>query len=96
KIYLNNTNLMFALAPGHPDIGTLRETFFFNQTSQRYPVHLSPESDFLVDGQFTFEVGGKNKKATQIKGLSNAFLAADQIETGAGNQIPLWLFGLLY
>jgi len=96
KIYLENTNLMFALAPGNTDTGTLRETFFFNQTAQRYEVHLSAAGDFLVDSQFIFEVGGKNKKSTQIKDLPNAFLAADQIETGIGNQIPLWLFGLLY
>ena len=26
----------------------------------------------------------------------NSFLAVDDIETGTGNRIPLWMFGLLY
>ena len=41
-------------------------------------------------------MGGKNKKATQIKKEPNAFVAADGIELGIGNKIPLWLFGFLY
>jgi hypothetical protein len=32
----------------------------------------------------------------QIKGLDSAFITADNIETGYENQIPLWLFGLIY
>ena len=31
KLYLNNTNLIYALAPGAEHLGTVRETFFFNQ-----------------------------------------------------------------
>ena len=32
KLYLDNTNLIYALAPERGDIGNIRETFFMNQT----------------------------------------------------------------
>ena len=57
-----------------------------------YPI----KSDFLVDNIFTFEVGGKNKGFEQIKDLKNSFVAADDLEVGFANKIPLWLFGFLY
>jgi hypothetical protein len=41
-------------------------------------------------------VGGKNKQQHQISGLKNAFIVRDNIEFGAKNIIPLWLFGLIY
>lgn len=42
------------------------------------------------------EVGGKGKSFEQIADVENSFIAADDIETGYGNKIPLWMFGLLY
>lgn len=38
----------------------------------------------------------KNKTGRQIQGMENAYIAADDIEVGFGNKIPLWMFGLLY
>lgn len=95
KIYIDNPTLMHALAT-KVDIGTLRETFFFNQLSQRYDVRYPKAGDFLVDRKYLFEVGGKGKTFTQIKDIPNSFLAIDGIEVGHGNKIPLWMFGLLY
>ncbi len=54
------------------------------------------KGDFLVDGVYTFEVGGKGKGFDQIKDMKNSFLSLDDIEIGVGNKIPLWLFGFLY
>lgn len=96
KLYLENTNLMFALASGVPDKGNLRETFFANQLGYRHKVNVSSESDFIIDGKYTFEIGGKKKGQQQISGLTDAFVAADDIEFGMGNKLPLWMFGLLY
>lgn len=96
KIYLHNTNLMFALANNSSNIGNLPETFFYNALSPKHAVRYTPKGDFLVDGRYTFEVGGKNKSQKQIQGVENAYLAVDGIETGYGNQIPLWLFGFIY
>ncbi len=96
KVYLNNTNLSFALAYEPINIGSVRETFFFNQLKMGHKILYSPSGDFLVDGIFTFEVGGKNKKHKQLRGVTNAYVAADNIEYSYGNRIPLWLFGFLY
>lgn len=95
KIYLNNPNLMYALT-GHPDKGTLRETFFTNQLSTVTDVSYPRKGDFLIDHKYLFEVGGKNKTFDQIKDLPDSFLAIDNVETGYGDRIPLWMFGLLY
>jgi uncharacterized protein len=54
------------------------------------------QGDFLVDGRYTFEVGGKHKDFSQIKDIKNSFLGVDNAEIGVGNKIPLWLFGFLY
>lgn len=39
---------------------------------------------------------GSGKTFDQIKDEPDSYLAIDDIETGAGNRIPLWMFGLLY
>lgn len=97
KIFLENTNLHFALAQNQQDRGAIRESFFLNQlVNAGHDVSLHAKSDFLVDSKFTFEVGGKAKERAQIEGINNSFIAADDIETGAWNKIPLWLFGFLY
>lgn len=60
KVYLDNPNLAFALSSTAPDIGNLRETFFYNQMRVNQTVFKSPISDFLIEGK-TFEIGGKKK-----------------------------------
>lgn len=95
KIFLNNTNLMYALG-ANIEIGTIRETFFLNQLRQQFPVSYPVKGDFLVDRQYLFEVGGANKTFEQIKDEPQSFLAVDNTETGYKNRIPLWLFGMLY
>ena len=96
KIYLNNTNLAYALETEKPDIGNLRETFFFNQLKAVSEITSAPKADFTVNNKYIIEVGGKNKGHEQIMGLENAYLALDNQEYGFGNKIPLWLFGMLY
>lgn len=96
KIYLENTNLMYVLSPFDTNIGNARETFFANQLSKQHRLNYHEKTDFLVDDSFAFEIGGKQKTNKQIKSLENAFVAADNIEYGYQNKIPLWLFGFLY
>jgi predicted AAA+ superfamily ATPase len=96
KIYLDNTNIMFALGEETTNKGNIRETFFANQLGYRHNVTYSKDSDFYIDGKYTFEVGGKNKNWDQIKHLNHAYIASDEIEYGFQNKIPLWLFGFLY
>ena len=95
KVYLDNPNILFALSRGHEEAGTVRETFFFNQTRVRHDVTSSAISDFEVEGM-TVEVGGKSKSKRQIKEAERGIIAKDDIESGWGNVVPLWAFGLEY
>lgn len=96
KVYLDNPTLIYILGEENTDIGTIRETFFFNQMRVMYGITSSPVSDFLIAGKYTFEVGGKRKKQKQIQDASEGYVVKDDIETGYGNIIPLWQFGLTY
>ncbi|MDP1623007.1 MAG: AAA family ATPase [Bacteroidales bacterium] len=96
KLYLHNPNISFALSPQRPDIGNLRETFMLNQLSVKHDVTWTANGDFCIDNKYILEVGGKKKTKNQIDGIPYSFIAADDIETGFGNKIPLWLFGFLY
>lgn len=96
KLYLQNTNLLYALAEGEVNMGNVRETCFLNQISVGHSVTCPEKGDFMVDGKYTFEVGGKGKTGKQISGLRDAWVVQDDIETGTTGRIPLWLFGLLY
>jgi len=96
KIFLENTNLAYVLAAHRADIGNLRESFFLNQLSYRHKVEYPEKGDFWVDKKYTFEIGGKNKNNRQIYSIPEAYIAADDIEYGVDNKIPLWMFGFLY
>ncbi len=95
KIYLNNTNLLFAYCESAED-GTIRETFFANALSGIYQLNIASAGDFLVDNKYLFEIGGKGKKFDQIKNIEKSFVVADNILKGSNNKIPLYLFGFLY
>ena len=95
KIYLNNTNLLYAYCQ-KSEIGTVRETFFANQISLKYTLYVAQKGDFLVEDRYTVEIGGKSKGFSQLNGVKESFVAADDIEIGSGRKIPLWLFGFLY
>ena len=96
KVYLGNTNYAFALGAEQTNIGSVRESFFMNQVRVKNRITYSNIVDFNVSGKYNIEIGGKNKKKKQIAGIDNAYTVIDNIETGFGNQIPLWLFGLTY
>ena len=95
KLYLDNTNLIYALAPEHTDIGNVRETFFMNQTRVCNDVRSSDISDFEI-GNKVFEIGGRKKGQKQIENASDGYIVKDDIESGYANVIPLWAFGLNY
>lgn len=104
KIFLYNTNIANAIT-NNPNIGNISETFFINQfKSYNYNkkdfivenILLSKKGDFLIENTYTIEIGGRNKSFEQIKSENNAFIAADDIEIGFRNKVPLWLFGFLY
>lgn len=96
KILIENTNLQYSLSTRNINQGTMREIFFCNQVGYNHLIEYSKEGDFLVDGTYTFEIGGKSKDGKQIANKTNAYIAADNIEYAYGNKLPLWLFGFLY
>ncbi len=96
KIYLQNSNLAYALSLNKPEKGAVRETFAMNQLSLKHQVAYPDKGDFLVDKKYLFEIGGKQKSQQQISGKKNAFVIADDIEIALGNKIPLWMLGFLY
>jgi len=95
KVFVDNPTLMTVLAGEHPDIGNIRETFFYNQMRVDYDVMSSKISDFRI-GDYTFEVGGRDKGQLQIREAEKGFVVKDDIEYRHANIIPLFLFGLTY
>ena len=95
KVYLDNTNLIYALTGDMANIGNVRETFFYNQTRLTQDVTSSKVSDFAI-GKYTFEVGGAKKSHKQVKDVENSFIVRDDIEYASGDILPLWAFGLMY
>ena len=95
KVFIDNPSLMTVLAYGKPNIGNIRETFFFNQMRVQNKVQASKASDFVI-GDYTFEVGGHKKGKRQIDGIDNGYVVKDDIEYGYLNTVPLWAFGLNY
>ena len=95
KVYIDNPNLMTVLAYGEPNVGNMRETFFYNQMRVNNQLLASRVSDFVI-GDYTFEVGGKKKGNKQIEDIPNGIVVKDNIEYGHLNVIPLWTFGFNY
>ena len=96
KIYIHNPNILCALS-SQLNVGTIRECFVVNQLAYSHTVEYGKtQGDFKVDGQITFEVGGKNKTFDQIADLPNSYILADNMEFPIGKKLPLWLIGFLY
>jgi hypothetical protein len=87
--------MIYLFSPVAANMGSIRETFFFNQVSTRHTVTSAKFGDFMVDDIYTFEIGGASKTSEQIRGVPNSYLAL-HTESGNNKRIPLWLFGLLY
>lgn len=94
KVLFNNPSLLYAL--GFADLGKVRESFFAAMLNERHQIGYPKAGDLIVDNRYLFEIGGARKSFTQIKDIPDSFIAADEIEIGVGNKIPLWLFGFLY
>ena len=91
-VYLHNTNLMYAIDDANINSKILRKTFFYNQVGYKNRIKSSEKADFKVNDQIHFSVGGKYTVPEE----NGHFAAADMIEIGKGDVIPLWLFGFLY
>lgn len=98
KIYLDNTNLLYAINDviAKPEnLGLVRETFVISSLQNAgHIVSYSKAGDFEFDN-YIFEIGGKNKTKSQIKEADNAFIVADNILYPPSQTIPMYLFGFL-
>ncbi len=76
--------------------GALREDFFIHHVKNvQYLREIGRRvPDYYTDG-YVFEIGGRTKGASQIKGLKSSFVAKESLSV-APDEIPLYLFGLLY
>lgn len=95
KVFIDNTNLMYALGSDLTNIGNIRETFFYNQMRVNNEVVSSKITDFRI-GDRIFEVGGAKKGTKQLEGNPNGIVVRDDIEYGHARYVPLWHFGLNY
>lgn len=98
KIYLNDTNLMYAVNNSiqkDVEIGTMRELFVVTALEDAcFKPFYSEEGDIRCNS-YTFEIDGKGKGESQIRGVKNSFLVKDDSLIASGNSIPLYLFGFL-
>lgn len=94
QVYVHNTNLLHAVNPENVDKSIERKTFFYNALHVRHKVNLCKYNfDFSIDQTYHFKCSNKPEKN---KSNSKFIYAADEIEIGHKNVIPLWLFGFLY
>lgn len=97
KIYLENTNLFYLIEEERGfaiEKGSIRETFFSNQSASALKLYSSQMADFVDNKGRIFKIGGR-KKESEVS-ANNYFLIKDDITVGFKNKIPLWLFGFLY
>jgi hypothetical protein len=95
KILFSNTDIMAALSR-HNDIGTVRETFVASMLAPNNRLQYPTSGDLLVNEKYLLEIGGKGKSYKQVADIPDSYIVIDDEETGIGNRIPLWFFGMLY
>lgn len=98
KIYLNNTNLLYAV--NHTigkttHLGSVRELFAISSLEDAgYTVQYSQTGDIITNG-FALEIGGVRKSKSQVKATKNAFVLKDDVLFPSANIRPLYLLGFL-
>ncbi len=92
RVYMQNTNLLYALPTRQIGELTIAETFFYNALHACHKVNATDRSaQFIVDNKHYFNI------APRLSGKAGFRLTAvGNTEIGSGKQIPLWLFGFLY
>ena len=79
--------------PGKVDHQDMRDTFFQNAVCGKHKVHVGDRSStFILDGNSRY------KLLTEIPRRKSAdviYVCTDKLQ-GEGQEMPLWMFGLLY
>lgn len=93
RLMMHNTNLMNVMTPGRVNRLDMMETFFQNATAGKHKVSVGDRScTFILDGRMRFRIQDEmpRRKATDV-----IYVCTDARE-GHGQEIPLWMFGMLY
>ena len=92
KVYMHNTNVARMNFTREIAPLDLYETYFYNTVHGSHKVNATDRSAmFIVDNKFYFDVKEKSSSRDTIRPT-----AVGELETGRGNQLPLWLLGFLY
>lgn len=99
KILLRNPNLYHAIVGEsgvRENTGNIREAFFLDAIKNAgHSAYFADRGDYAIN-DWIFEIGGRNKTNEQIQGIDNAWLVKDDIVSATNQEIPLWLFGMLW
>ena len=92
KVYLHNTNLIYAIKSGESDNLALRETFFINAVYKGHTINQGEKnSTFLIDEKWNLRI---EQECNNSKTDSDRFYVSD--DSSEIKSIPIWLFGFLY
>jgi len=92
KVYMHNPNLARMIFTREIPRIDMLETYFYTAIHGSHKVNATERSAmFIVDNQYYFDVHEKVSNRDTIRPT-----AVGDLETGRGNQIPLWLLGFLY
>lgn len=92
RVYMQNTNIAYAISTRQVPLQALAETFFYNALHGSHKINATDTSAmFIIDGKCKIDVFDKMPSKMPIR-----LTAVGGEEHTKGNMIPLWLFGFLY
>ena len=92
KLYIHNPNVAQMIFTREIPMLDLYETYFYTAVHGAHKVNATDRSAmFIIDNKYYFDVKEMSSSRDTIRPT-----AVGDLETGRGNQIPLWLLGFLY
>ena len=92
KLYIHNPNVAQMICTREIPMLDLYETYFYTAVHGAHKVNATDRSAmFIIDNKYYFDVKETSSSRDTIRPT-----AVGDLETGRGNQIPLWLLGFLY
>lgn len=96
KVMMHNPNLMYAIYPITSSTQEVMETFFVNTLWKDHLVNQGVKDHcYVVDNKLHFRVGDA-LVADKSRNAGGTIYAKYHQKIGHGDQIPLWLLGMLY
>ena len=91
KLYIHNPNVAQMIFTRQIPMADLYETYFYTAVHGAHKVNATDRSAmFIIDNKYYFDVKETSSSRDTIRPT-----AVGDLETGRGNQIPLWLLGFL-